>query len=539
MKPPKNPILRKFFFKARGDSPFVKTVIHLTLLFACFIMSYPVLRVITVSLRSGDRLLNTSLDLIPTDRIRVPKGFTEAELFVQRERPLEDIVDESGNLIERGIKSELDIANRRRSDRRRISRDVTMRFSNKVYKLEVYEGMTDRELEQILYRGPQRIQDVMDAEIAKRHEFTEALITFEDGDTRTLRVPTGVTPEMVKQQVENQFAENIYGGRLTAEWLNYTDPELQQRLEAARPEYERLTASSDPEERGKADPALGVQLSLLNQVKGLVKKGNIKVNNQVFYEGFIPNNIDLRGVQTQLLYIVEQAPTISYWTATFSNYLDVLTQDDFFLWIWNSLLITVSTAFLGVALSSTGAYAFSRFEFPGRKAGLIFLLTTQMIPAGMLMLPIWIIAFNLGLIGQWSGLVLAYSVGSIPFSIWILKGYYDTIPKELEEAAIIDGATKMQTFFLIMLPLAAPALAIVFLFNFMNAWNDYLLAKIMIENRDKYTWPLGLERMQGQFNTKWGAFAAAAIMVSVPVVILFLSSSKYLVSGLTLGSVKG
>jgi arabinogalactan oligomer/maltooligosaccharide transport system permease protein len=289
----------------------------------------------------------------------------------------------------------------------------------------------------------------------------------------------------------------------------------------------------------QADPALGVQLSLLNQVKGLVKKGNIKVNNQVFYEGFIPYNIDMRGVQTQLLYIVEQAPTISYWTATFSNYLDVLTQDDFFLWIWNSLLITVSTAFLGVALSSTGAYAFSRFEFPGRKAGLIFLLTTQMIPAGMLMLPIWIIAFNLGLIGQWSGLVLAYSVGSIPFSIWILKGYYDTIPKELEEAATIDGATKMQTFFLIMLPLAAPALAIVFLFNFMNAWNDYLLAKIMIENRDKYTWPLGLERMQGQFNTKWGAFAAAAIMVSVPVVILFLSSSKYLVSGLTLGSVKG
>lgn len=105
-----------------------------------------------------------------------------------------------------------------------------------------------------------------------------------------------------------------------------------------------------------------------------------------------------------------------------------------------------------------------------------------MIPAGMLMLPIWIIAFNLGLVGQWSGLVVAYSVGSIPFSIWILKGYYDTIPKELEEAATIDGASKMQTFFVIMLPLAAPALAIVFLFNFMNAWNDYLLAKIMIES---------------------------------------------------------
>ncbi len=539
MRPPKNKLLRKFFFKARGDSPFVKTIIHLSLILVCFIMSYPVLRVVTVSLRSGDRLLNTSLDLIPTDRIRVPKGYTEAELFVQRERPFEDIVDENGTLIERGIKSEIEIVNRRRSDRRRVPREVKMPFSNKVYKLETFEGMTDRELEIILYRSPTRIQAIMDEEIAKRHEFVDGVITFDDGETRPIRLPAGATKDMVQRQVELQFAENIYGGRLTADWLSYTDPDLQRRLDEARPLYDEQMASSDPEVRAKADPALAIQFQLLNQVRGLVRRGTISVNNQVFYEGFIPNNIDIRGVQNQILYIVEDAPTISYWTATFSNYLDVLTQDDFFLWIWNSLLITVSTAFLGVALSSTGAYAFSRFEFPGRKAGLIFLLTTQMIPAGMLMLPIWIIAFNLGLVGQWSGLVVAYSVGSIPFSIWILKGYYDTIPKELEEAATIDGASKMQTFFVIMLPLAAPALAIVFLFNFMNAWNDYLLAKIMIENRDKFTWPLGLERMQGQFNTKWGAFAAAAIMVSFPVVVLFLSSSKYLVSGLTLGSVKG
>lgn len=539
MRPPKNPLLRKFFFKARGDSPFVKTIIHLTLIFVCFLLSYPVLRVVTVSLRSGDRLLNTSLDLIPTDRIRVPRGYTEAELFVQRERPLEDIVDAEGRLVERGIKSELEIANRRRSDRRRVPRQITMPFSNKVYTLETYEGMTDRELETILFRGPKRIQEVMDEEIAKRHELVEVQVVFEDGDVRKAQVPAGTTPEMVKQQVDFQFKENIYSGNLTADWLAYTDPELQQRLDAARPRYDELMASPDPAVRAQADPALAVQFQLLGQVRGLVKRGEIIVNGQKFYEGFIPYNIDLKGFENQLLYQVEQAPVISYWTATLSNYVDVLTQDDFFLWIWNSLLITVSTAFLGVALSSTGAYAFSRFEFPGRKAGLIFLLTTQMIPAGMLMLPIWIIAFNLGLVGQWSGLVVAYSVGSIPFSIWILKGYYDTIPKELEEAATIDGATKMQTFYLIMLPLAAPALAIVFLFNFMNAWNDYLLAKIMIENRDKFTWPLGLERMQGQFNTKWGAFAAAALMVSVPVVILFLSSSKYLVSGLTLGSVKG
>lgn len=352
MKPPKNKLLRKFFFKARGDSPFVKTIIHLSLILVCFIMSYPVLRVVTVSLRSGDRLLNTSLDLIPTDRIRVPKGYSEAELFVQRERPLEDIVDESGNVIERGIKSELEIANRRRSDRRRVQREINMPFSNKVYNLSTFEGMTDRELEIILYRSPTRIQAVMDEEIAKRHEFVDAVIAFVDGETRPLRLPAGVTKEMLQRQVELQFAENIYGGRLNADWLAYTDPSLQQRLDEARPKYDEQMASDDPAIRAQADPALAIQFQLLNQVRGLVRRGNISVNNQVMYEGFIPNNIDIRGVQNQILYIVEEAPTISYWTATFSNYLDVLTQDDFFLWIWNSLLITVSTAFLGVALSS-------------------------------------------------------------------------------------------------------------------------------------------------------------------------------------------
>ena len=226
--------------------------------------------------------------------------------------------------------------------------------------------------------------------------------------------------------------------------------------------------------------------------------------------------------------------------ASFGNYQELLADTDFLLWVWNSLMITVGTAIAGVALASTSAYAFSRWRFPGRNPGLVFLLTTQMIPAAMLMVPLYILALRNGLVGSYRGLIITYAVTAVPFSIWILKGYYDTIPRELEEAALIDGAGRMETFRKIILPLSTPSLAIVFLFNFTQAWNDYLFARIIIGNvQEIWTWPLGLQTLQQQFRTEWGMFSAGSILVTIPVVILFLYSSKYLISGLTLGSVKG
>lgn len=226
--------------------------------------------------------------------------------------------------------------------------------------------------------------------------------------------------------------------------------------------------------------------------------------------------------------------------ATLESYRIVLLQKPLLQWLWNSLAITAATAVIGVILAATSAYAFSRFKFPGRSLGLIFLLTTQMIPSAMLMVPIYILAIQMGLVGTYRGLVVAYSVTSIPFSIWILKGYYDTIPIDLEEAARIDGCTELEAFWRILLPLSAPALAIVFLFNFTQAWNDYLLARVMLGAQETLlTWPLGLQRLQGQFTTLWGQFSAGAILVTIPVMALFLYTSKYLISGLTLGSVKG
>ena len=224
--------------------------------------------------------------------------------------------------------------------------------------------------------------------------------------------------------------------------------------------------------------------------------------------------------------------------ASFENYKNVIVQKDFLRWLWNSAVITCATSIIGVILASTSAYAFSRWNFPGRTAGLIFLLTTQMIPAVMLLVPIYILAAQLNLINSWTGLVISYSVTSIPFSIWILKGYYDTIPMELEQAATIDGTTQLGAFYRIILPLSTPALSIVFLFNFTAAWNDFVLARVMLQKEQMYTWPLGLFRMMQQFQAQWGMFAAGSLMVTIPVMTLFMASSKFLVSGLTLGGTK-
>ncbi|MEW6013609.1 MAG: carbohydrate ABC transporter permease [Elusimicrobiota bacterium] len=225
--------------------------------------------------------------------------------------------------------------------------------------------------------------------------------------------------------------------------------------------------------------------------------------------------------------------------ATFISYIKLFKETFFIKWIFNSLLITFATSFIGVTLASTAAYAFSRYNFTGKKWGLSALLLTQMIPAGMLILPLYLMIMKLNLINTYLGMVIAYSVSSLPFSIWILKGYYDTIPKSLEEAAMVDGANEITAFYKVILPLSTPALSIAFLFNFTMAWNEYLVARVVLYHPQNYTWTLGLFELQGQFITQWGMFAAGSILITIPVLLIFLYSSKWLISGLTLGSVKG
>jgi len=225
--------------------------------------------------------------------------------------------------------------------------------------------------------------------------------------------------------------------------------------------------------------------------------------------------------------------------ATFASYVKLFKETKFLVWLWNSLVITCATSLIGVSFASTSAYAFSRFKFPGNKLGLTLLLGTQMIPAGMLILPLFLMIMRLGLMNTYLGMIIAYSVSSLPFTIWILKGYYDTIPRSLEEAALVDGATQFGAFYKIILPLSTPALAIAFLFNFTTAWNEYLVARVVLFNSAQYTWTLGLFELQGQYLTQWGMFMAGSLLITIPVLCVFLYSSKWLISGLTLGGVKG
>ena len=231
-------------------------------------------------------------------------------------------------------------------------------------------------------------------------------------------------------------------------------------------------------------------------------------------------------------------PWPEHWST--GNFVSVMTDQPFGRWVLNSAAIALFSTVLGVFLACTAAYAFSRFTFPGRRAGMMAFLVSQMFPGTLMLIPLYIIMVQvLGLGSTRLGLVIVYSTSSIPFSVWMLKGYFDTIPRELEEAAIIEGASAGVIFWRIVLPLAKPAVAITALFSFMTAWNEFILAATFMDKEDMYTAPVGLRFFVGGYAQHWGYFAAGSIIVSIPVVVLFLYLQKYLVSGLTAGSVKG
>jgi arabinogalactan oligomer / maltooligosaccharide transport system permease protein len=259
--------------------------------------------------------------------------------------------------------------------------------------------------------------------------------------------------------------------------------------------------------------------------------------------------IAFSGGQSLAISVVPADPTlgdrlraITPWPAQFSlsNFVSVMTDQPFARWLFNSAIVAALTTVLGVFLACTAAYAFSRFRFPGRRAGLMSFLVSQMFPGTLMLIPLYIILVKwLGLGSTRTGLVLVYATTAIPFCVWMMKGYFDTIPKELEESALIDGASTTTIFFRIILPLAKPAVAVTALFSFMTGWNEFILAATFMDKETMYTAPVGLRFFVGGFSQQWGYFAAGSIIVSIPVVALFMFLQKYLVSGLTAGAVKG
>lgn len=230
---------------------------------------------------------------------------------------------------------------------------------------------------------------------------------------------------------------------------------------------------------------------------------------------------------------------------TLDNFVAVVSTTDatggwlFGRQLFNSVVVAVLTSAVGIGLSCTAAYSMSRFAFPGRDAGMQLFLVTQMFPGVVMLIPLYILLDELGLLDSLTGLALVYSTTAIPFCTWNLKGYFDTIPRDLEEAARMDGASQWVIFTQIVLPLARPALVVTGLFSFMTAWNEFILAATLMSDERSFTLPVVLQGYVGDFGTEWGRFAAGAILVSLPVMALFFALQRHLVEGLTAGGVKG
>lgn len=233
---------------------------------------------------------------------------------------------------------------------------------------------------------------------------------------------------------------------------------------------------------------------------------------------------------------------------TLDNYRKLLTseQNPFMKWMFNSLLLSTMTALVTVALCAVAAYSFSRFRFRSRKRLLQGLLLSQVFPNVLAMVALYLIlqqigryypAFGLNTLG---GLFLIYLGGAIGFNTWLMKGFFDTVPRDLDESAMLDGASGWQTFTQIILPLVRPVLAVIFMLSFIGTYGDYLLAKVMLSNTEKYTVAVGLSLFIGQqFGQRWGEFAAGAVIAAIPTLILFYISQSQLQGGLTSGAIKG
>jgi arabinogalactan oligomer/maltooligosaccharide transport system permease protein len=229
---------------------------------------------------------------------------------------------------------------------------------------------------------------------------------------------------------------------------------------------------------------------------------------------------------------------ISDWTG--EHFTKMLAGDSsFWIWMRNSLIVSLGTTLMGLALAVPAAYAFSRFRFSGREGSMFAFLLVQMFPGIIILVPYFMVMKSLGLLNTSLGLILAYSVTALPLCVWMLKGFFDTVPRELEEAALLDGCNQFQVFWKVILPLSLPAVAVTALFSFLAAWNEYLLALTFNTSNDMYTLPVGLASLISSTGQAWGDFAAASLLVSIPVVILFIVFQKFLIQGLSAGSVKG
>jgi ABC-type glycerol-3-phosphate transport system permease component len=224
--------------------------------------------------------------------------------------------------------------------------------------------------------------------------------------------------------------------------------------------------------------------------------------------------------------------------ATIDNYTTAWTANDFARYFGNSLLVAVTTTFITTVLAAMAAYAFARFRFPGRAIAFWVMMLGLMVPGVVILIPQFVTARALHLTDSLSGLVLFYVGGGLAFNTFLLRGFFEQLPGELDESMALDGAGSVRRFVALYLPLSRPALATSAVFGFLSAWDEYSWALTTISDPDKQTLPLAIARYQGQHSTSWGLVFAASIIAMLPVVVIYLVGQRHFISGLTAGAVK-
>lgn len=224
---------------------------------------------------------------------------------------------------------------------------------------------------------------------------------------------------------------------------------------------------------------------------------------------------------------------------TFENYVKLWGQSNYPILVFNSLIVTSTTVLICLLTGTIAAYAFSRFQFAGRTQLMLAYLVVRMFPAVLMIIPLFIVMRQLGLLDSSFGLAVAYTSFLLPLFVWMLKGFFDAAPKELESAARIDGTTRIGAMFLVVIPIARNGLLATCVFVAIAAWNEFLFALMLTTSQGSRTWPVGLQLMVGEFQLPWGMLAAGGMISILPVMILFAIVQRAMVAGLTAGAVKG
>ncbi len=232
-------------------------------------------------------------------------------------------------------------------------------------------------------------------------------------------------------------------------------------------------------------------------------------------------------------------PTIIPRSFNYHYYVDIFSTARFGRYFINSLIVSIATSAISVVLATFSGYAFARYRLPGGRALLFGILATQMFPAVLLAIPLYVLLSHLQLLNSLGGLVLVYTTFALPFCVWMMRNYFITIPSDLDDAALVDGATRMQALRTIIVPVAMPGIVATALFSFILSWNEFLYASTFISSSDRYTVSIGLQSLIGEYTTNWGLLMAGAVVTTMPIVIAFFFVQRQLTQGLAAGAVKG